>query len=71
MQGQAGGGVVAALVFIASLLLGSNPVSAGLLYFISATIVLVMCLIGYLILCRLPFVRQHVASKNGEPLYLV
>uniref|UniRef100_A0A1I8I166 Equilibrative nucleoside transporter 1 n=1 Tax=Macrostomum lignano TaxID=282301 RepID=A0A1I8I166_9PLAT len=65
MQGQASGGVTAALVYIASLSLGSGALSAGLVYFVSATCVLLLCLLAYLALRRLPFVREQVNRSQS------
>ncbi|PAA90178.1 hypothetical protein BOX15_Mlig026928g2 [Macrostomum lignano] len=66
--GQASGGVIAAVAYIISLEIGSHPRSAAFLYFLSATVVLLMCLAAYLLLRRLSFVRDRLCRARGADL---
>uniref|UniRef100_A0A1I8H5C9 Equilibrative nucleoside transporter 3 n=1 Tax=Macrostomum lignano TaxID=282301 RepID=A0A1I8H5C9_9PLAT len=62
--GQASGGVIAAVAYIISLEIGSHPRSAAFLYFLSATVVLLMCLAAYLLLRRLSFAPNRRRLSN-------
>ncbi|KAL9957949.1 hypothetical protein ACROYT_G034908 [Oculina patagonica] len=64
MTGQGVGGTFAALASIFSLLGGKDAVSSGFGYFMSAAIVLMLCLITYIMLHRLKFARHYISPHE-------
>lgn len=64
MTGQGVGGTFAALASIFSLLGGKDAVSSGFGYFMSAAVVLTLCLITYMMLNRLKFARHYIAPNS-------
>mmetsp|Transcript_86418 Transcript_86418/g.137189 ORF Transcript_86418/g.137189 Transcript_86418/m.137189 type:complete len:299 (+) Transcript_86418:28-924(+) len=64
MTGQGVGGTFAALASIFSLLGGKDAVSSGFGYFMSAAVVLSLCLVSYLMLHRLKFARFFIAPHE-------
>lgn len=64
MTGQGIGGTFAALASILSLLGGKDAVSSGFGYFMSAAVVLAMCLVTYIMLNRLKFGRHYIAPHD-------
>ncbi|XP_022785347.1 equilibrative nucleoside transporter 1-like isoform X2 [Stylophora pistillata] len=64
MTGQGVGGTFAALASIFSLLGGKDAVSSGFGYFMSAAVVLTLCLFTYIMLNKLKFARHYIASQS-------
>lgn len=64
MTGQGVGGTFAALASIFSLLGGKNAQSSGFGYFMSATVVLTICLVTYIMLHKLKFARHYIAPHE-------
>lgn len=64
MTGQGVGGTFAALASIFSLLGGKDAESSGFGYFMSAVIVLALCLVTYIMLHRMKFARHYIAPHE-------
>ncbi|KAJ7373079.1 hypothetical protein OS493_014226 [Desmophyllum pertusum] len=64
MTGQGVGGTFAAMASIFSLLGGKDALSSGFGYFMSAAIVLTLCLVTYIVLQRLKFARHYLVPHE-------
>ncbi|KAL0112225.1 hypothetical protein PUN28_011944 [Cardiocondyla obscurior] len=65
-SGQAIGGIFAALTEICSLWIGASPILSGLVYFIIGDIVLLLSLIAYILLERVPIFKYHMLESVPE-----
>ncbi|KAI1294163.1 Equilibrative nucleoside transporter 1 [Halotydeus destructor] len=59
-------GVFAALVMILSISVSPDPQVSAFWYFLSAVIFLIICLVSYFILIRMPFYESHYEAKSED-----
>eukprot|EP00122_Pirum_gemmata_P015910 Pgem_evm1s14868 len=76
MVGQALGGIIVSLTSIGTTALGNSVDSSALIYFISSVCVILISLIAFFFLLRLPFVqyrfhRHHNLKHNAKPQFEV
>ncbi|KAK3751849.1 hypothetical protein QZH41_009669 [Actinostola sp. cb2023] len=68
MTGQGIGGTFAAIANIVAIWGGKDPISSGFGYFLSAVVLLFICLICYILLPTIKFARHYLGERQRQEL---
>lgn len=65
------GGTLSAIASIVDLAVAENVTDSALAYFLTADIFIVLCIIAYLLLPKLPYSRSAAPKHDLVPLHIV